>query len=638
MREPVFLIIDLFCGAGGFTEGAEQSGLVEVIIGINHDKLAIESHETNHPETVHMTEDIRTVKMKPLIDIVNRKKKQYPDALILLHASLECTNFSKAKGGQPRKADSRTLADHLDRYVKALNPDLITIENVVEFMSWGPLDDNGKPISRKNGIDWIKWRERINGYGYRDAWKELNSANYGAYTSRNRLFGVFAKPDLQITFPEPTHYKQPEKMAIGFHNGVSKWKPVREVLNLDDKGNSIFVRDKALSEKTLERIEAGLIKFVAGGKDAYKEFFVKYNSTSADGKVCAGHGMDEPSPVVSTQARLALAQPEFISKYFSGNPESKNISIDAPAATVKCVDNQALVQAEFLVNYQHSSKCNGIDEPNPTITCKDKYAIASTEFLQVYHGNGNQVSSIENPSPTIPTKDSSALVQPEFIMASNGGMPTAKVKSVDEPANTVTTSDNKAVVQPQFIMRDFSQVTNQSINQPAGSLLPFPKMNLTSAEFLTTTNFNGVQKSLDEPAPTVTSDRHHHYLLNPQYGNTLSPVDKPCFTIIARMDKKPPYLIETEKGEIAIQVYETDSPCTIRIKQFMALYGIIDIKMRMLRIHELLRIQGFPASYTLKGTQADQKKFIGNAVEVTTAKAFVTALASPFIKQEKAAA
>lgn len=89
MTDPIFLIIDLFCGAGGYTEGAEQSGLVEVIIGINHDAKAIESHAANHPETVHMTEDIRTVKMKPLIDILNAKRAQYPDAHVLLHASLE---------------------------------------------------------------------------------------------------------------------------------------------------------------------------------------------------------------------------------------------------------------------------------------------------------------------------------------------------------------------------------------------------------------------------------------------------------------------------------------------------------------------------------------------------------------------
>ena len=93
------------------------------------------------------------------------------------------------------------------------------------------------------------------------------------------------------------------------------------------------------------------------------------------------------------------------------------------------------------------------------------------------------------------------------------------------------------------------------------------------------------------------------------------------------MDKAPPYLVATETGEAMIIVYETDSPCTKKIKEFMATYGIIDIKMRMLKILELKKIMGFPENYTLIGTQADQKKYIGNAVEVNIAKAICAALA-----------
>jgi DNA (cytosine-5)-methyltransferase 1 len=70
----------------------------------------------------------------------------------------------------------------------------------------------------------------------------------------------------------------------------------------------------------------------------------------------------------------------------------------------------------------------------------------------------------------------------------------------------------------------------------------------------------------------------------------------------------------------------TDSEPTRRIKEFMALYGIIDIKMRMLKIPELKRIMGFPEGYTLIGTQAEQKKYIGNAVEVNMARVMCEAL------------
>lgn len=103
-------------------------------------------------------------------------------------------------------------------------------------------------------------------------------------------------------------------------------------------------------------------------------------------------------------------------------------------------------------------------------------------------------------------------------------------------------------------------------------------------------------------------------------------IEKPCFTLIARMDKMPPYLIQTEDG-IGIEVYDTDSPMTCKIKEFMAMYGIIDIKMRMLKISELKAIMGFPSDYVLVGTQGEQKKYIGNAVEVNQSRVLCEALA-----------
>ena len=143
------LYIDLFCGAGGTSTGVEAARLhgekcAHVLACVNHDPNAIKSHAANHPDAIHFTEDIRTLETTPLTDIVNEARRAEPDALVVLWASLECTNFSKAKGGQPRDADSRTLANPLFRYIEAINPDYIQIENVVEFMSWGEIDENGK--------------------------------------------------------------------------------------------------------------------------------------------------------------------------------------------------------------------------------------------------------------------------------------------------------------------------------------------------------------------------------------------------------------------------------------------------------------------------------------------------------------
>ena len=139
-----FLYIDLFCGAGGTSTGVEAARLhgeqvAKVIACVNHDANAIASHAANHPDALHFVEDIRTLNLDRMLAHVEAMRKQYPAARVVLWASLECTNFSIAKGGQSRDADSRTLAEHLFRYIDALRPDYIQIENVKEFMTWGPL-------------------------------------------------------------------------------------------------------------------------------------------------------------------------------------------------------------------------------------------------------------------------------------------------------------------------------------------------------------------------------------------------------------------------------------------------------------------------------------------------------------------
>lgn len=533
------LYIDLFCGAGGTSTGVENARYAgeqcaKVVACVNHDANAIASHAANHPDALHFTEDIRTLELSHLVDHVKRMKKIYPEALIVLWASLECTNFSKAKGGQPRDADSRTLAEHLFRYIESIDPDYIQIENVEEFMSWGDMDEKGHPISKDKGRCYEKWKRNVMRYGYDFDWRILNSADYGAYTTRKRFFGIFAKRGLPIVFPEPTHCKDGKNDMFG---RLEKWKPVKEVLDFSDEGDSIFCRKKPLAEKTLERIYAGLIKFVAGGKDA---FIVKYNSMNRNGKY-QPPSIDEPCPTVATQGRLALAKVNFLSKQFSGNPYSKNISVKDPAGT---------------------------------ITCKDHHV-----FVTAYYGNGHN-NSVEQPAPTVTTKDRLALVNSVFIDNQYGtGKPT-------------------------------------SINQPVGTVTTVPKFNMVNCKF----------------SKSIIDNRKWHYLMNPQFASAGGSVNNPCFTLIARMDKMPPYLVEVEGG-IGMQFTPGDSPMTIKIKEFMALYGIIDIKMRMLRITELKKIMGFPEDYILIGPQSDQKKFIGNAVEVNMARVLCESIYKEIIRK-----
>lgn len=200
--------------------------------------------------------------------------------------------------------------------------------------------------------------------------------------------------------------------------------------------------------------------------------------------------------------------------------------------------------------------------------------------------------------------------------------------SIEEPAPTICTVGQIGVASCKFIANEYSGGGQlSSIDSPNPAVLTNPKQKLVSVcPWVMDTNYSNVGSSIDEPSRVITANRKHHYLMNPQFASPGGSVDSPCFTLIAKMDKRPLYLISTESGDFAIAVYDTDSPIMVKIKEFMALYRIVDIKMRMLKISELKLIMGFPEDYVLIGTQADQKKFIGNAVEVTIARAWCVAL------------
>ena len=477
------LYIDLFCGAGGTSTGVEKANYKErkcakVIACVNHDANAIASHAANHPEAQHYTEDMRTLDLRPLAEHTAEMRRMYPMAKVVLWASLECTNFSRDKGRL-----------------------------------------------------YTNWVDNVKAYGYKFDHRILNAADYGAYTSRKRFFGIFAKPYLPIVWPKPTHSKTGGGDLFG---SLAKWKPVKEVLDFADEGESIFNRKKPLSPKTLERIYAGLIKFVAGGKDS---FLIKYNSVNKKTGKHIPPSIDEPCPTVACQNRLGIANIHFLAKHFSGHPESKVSSVDNVAGTITTVDHHSLVGAEFLSAYYGNGNNHSVNMPSPTITTKDRFSVVKPEFIANNYSGGGQLSSLDNPCPAVMTN---------------------------------------------------------------------PKQNVIACKW---------------------------YLMNPQFSNAGGSVEKPCFTLIAKMDKKPPYLIATECGQLAIEIYETDSGPMRKIKEFMALYGIVDIKMRMLKIIELKRIMGFPENYTLIGTQADQKKFIGNAVEVNIARVLCEALVEEIVDE-----
>lgn len=559
---PIFAI-DLFCGAGGETTGIEQAEIngqkiAKVVMCINHDTNAILSHNANHPDVYHCIEDIRTFDLTPAKRLMAAIRKYHPNSKILLHASLECTNFSRAKGGMSRDADSRTLAEHLYRYILALGPDYIQIENVTEFMDWGPLipkvkhdkktgtsycplhkkvEGKGKNKIVRLGPTWVpepsrkgeyyrQWLDEIRGYGYHFDYRVLNAADFGARTSRKRYFGVFARHDLEIVFPEQTHAKNPEK-----HPGrnYQKWLPVGPVLDRHIDGQSIFDREKPVVENSLKRIKEGLHIHVAGGDDTY---LVKYNSVNQKTGKHIPPGIHEPCPVVAAQNRLGVAKVHYLVKAFSGAPQHKNMSVDEPCGSITTVDHH--------------------------------------QFLTAYYGNGF-TRSLKEPSPAITTKDRLSLIK----------------------CST-------------FIDRQFGKSGPASIDSTLGCPTANPKYRMVKCrQWVLNPQYKSKGCSVDSPCFTL-----------------IARMDKapPRLMSVVQDAESLPSFIKRDGNTFIYEIYPEDSPTLVEIKEFMASHGLIDIRMRMLNENELLRIMDFGDDYILIGNSTERKKYIGNAVHVLMAR------------------
>ena len=178
-------MVDLFAGGGGASQGIEAALGRPVDIAINHDAVALAVHKANHPDTRHVEEDIWRANPGELVQ---------GRPVALLWASPDCTHFSTAKGGKPRKKKLRTLAWAVYRWARATKPVVIFLENVKEFEGWGPLTKEGRPDKRYIGKTFRCWIGRIERLGYMVEHRMLDASLYGAPTRRRRLFIVGHRP------------------------------------------------------------------------------------------------------------------------------------------------------------------------------------------------------------------------------------------------------------------------------------------------------------------------------------------------------------------------------------------------------------------------------------------------------------
>lgn len=353
------LIIDCFAGGGGASTGIEAALGRPIDIAVNHDPDAILMHKTNHPNTLHLTEDIFKVDLE---------KYTQGRRVALMWASPDCTSHSKAKGGQPRKKGLRILPWAVFKHAKAIKPDVIIMENVEEIQQWGPLDDNGKLIKERAGEDYQKFITAMQSIGYGFQSRELVAADYGAPTTRRRWYAVFRRDGKEIKWPEATHNKDG-------NCGKKKWLSCGDYIDFSDLGKSIFNRKKPLAEATMKRIANGYRKYVIENPEPYivdnedaVAFLIQYHSETKDGDA-RGQLLTEPIKTLDTSNRYGL-----ITKFYKTGCGQK---LNEPLHTITTSPGHFGLISAFLIKYYGTGCGQQLNEPLATITTKDRFGLVN---------------------------------------------------------------------------------------------------------------------------------------------------------------------------------------------------------------------------------------------------------------------
>jgi DNA (cytosine-5)-methyltransferase 1 len=566
------LAADLFCGAGGTSTGlrlaCEELGIPLQLVAVNHWPIAIETHSANHPEVQHVCAAVESVEPHQVVP---------GGHLDLLVASPECTHHSAARGGKPMSDQKRASAHLILRWAEALRIDAILIENVPEFRTWGPLNIKGRPIARQRGSLYQHFLEglRILGYAVED--RVLNAADFGAATTRRRLF-ILAKRRGRgpIAWPTPSHTPTGERTLFG---KTERWRPARDIIDWSVPGQSIFARKRPLKPATMRRILAGLEKF--GGPEL-QPFLVILRQHMAVKSI------DEPIPTVSAGGQhVGLCQP-FLLHITHSSDRARVHSVEQAVPTVTSANRGELALCEpFVLQQQSGGVPRAVSEPMPTIAAKGAISLVEP-FLVGYHaerpGEAGRVHSTDDPLPTLTTENRFGIVSPfivPFFGERDGQDP--RTRSVDDPLPAVTSHGAGALIEPFIVPpRHMNEGTIDSIDQPLRTVTAASGHVFGLVEpFLLKYNGTGGPRSVDEPLDTQpTKDR---------------------FGLVT--------------GEHAGYV--------------------LDIRFRMLQPHELAAAMSFPRSYVFAGTKGDAVRQIGNAVDVRQSKALCRALLEPMASRRK---
>lgn len=446
---------DLFCGAGGTSTGLLQAaaslGYDVDLVAVNHWNIAISTHSANHPTVNHKCVNL---------DNIDPRSAVPGGYLDLLVASPECVFHSRARGGKPVNDQRRASAWQVVHWLEILNVKNFMLENVPEFVDWGPLFDDCdcgvgvesdiklhskkcnwlKPIPKYKGRIFRSFLSSLRALGYHVDYRIINTADYGDPTTRKRLF-VLGTKNGRVHWPEPTF----SETGSDLFGDRAKWRSAREIIDWSIESKSIFERKKPLSPNTLRRIEAGLKKY--GGLP----FTITTNWSQTNRS--APRSINEPIAAITGQGANAVVQPFLVQLNGTSGSHIDSCAqgIDEPAPTITGTLHTALIEPVIIpVNHGEGDlRSYSIDSPMPTITAFDALAIAEP-FLVEYHGGDEgkeRVKPLDIPIPTLDTQNRFGLVKPYLVEYYGNG----SAQSIDDPLQTVTGNDHFGLVQPRIL-------------------------------------------------------------------------------------------------------------------------------------------------------------------------------------------
>lgn len=471
--------VDLFCGAGGASTGADVAfhrlGFRRRGVAINHWRVAVNTMRANHPEL--NTLDCKIEEAIPA-DLVKGK-------VHLLWASPSCVHHSRARGGKPRNDQQRSQPEFVLTWLTQCDVDNLIVENVPEFMEWGPLTDEGKPDKAKKGVYFNAWVEHIRSLGYNVKYDVLCCADYGDATTRKRFFLIASKAGLaEPEFPAPKY---------GNHKkGLKQWRSVRECLDLSDTGKSIFNRSKPLARNTLRRIAVGMKKY--NGMDFLVDMLGAGESDKGRIK-----SLSDPMPTQHAGGnRFMLARP-FIVKL--RNHETAE-DVDNPLSTITTSGAHHMLCQPMVVDcIGHAGDPKTLDGPLGTQCTHDRYALCTP--LVIGQQSGSAARPIDDPCPTIATAGAIQVATPVILDMSRPGAKqndASSVRSADDPMCTITTCD---AIQLGLPMLEDGRLVDIRIRMLKPSELAaahsFPK------EYILTGNRGEQVKQIGNSVPVMTA-------------------------------------------------------------------------------------------------------------------------------------